>query len=261
METNVNPESEMMGEPGITDEAPGSETPVSASPTAESLDPVTGEAQSAPTEDIDEAPATLDELELSDSDMDEGAAIAAAAAAESYGYQTRINELLREIEVLKIQGDERMNQYARLSADFENFRKRNQKEREEMEVRIKCDTLRDLLPVVDNFERARSHIKPQTDVEMNIHKSYQGIYKQLVDGFKRLGVSPMRPEGQEFDPNFHDAVMREQTNEYPEGTVTEELQRGYMLGEQVLRHAMVKVAAPLESVVAPEESSDTDAES
>jgi molecular chaperone GrpE len=168
---------------------------------------------------------------------------------------------MREVEGLKLQNDERMNQYARLSADFENFRKRTQKEREESEVRIKCNTLHELLPVVDNFERARSHIKPTTDVEMNIHKSYQGIYKQFVDGLKRLGVSPMRPEGQEFDPNFHEAVMREQTNEYPEGTITEELQRGYMLGEQVLRHSMVKVAAPVESVVASEETYEPETDS
>jgi molecular chaperone GrpE len=81
---------------------------------------------------------------------------------------------------------------------------------------------------------------------MTIHKSYQGVYKQLVDSLKRLGVSPMRPEGQEFDPNLHEAVMREATDEHPEGTVLEELVRGYFLGDRVLRHAMVKVAAPKE---------------
>ena len=79
---------------------------------------------------------------------------------------------------------------------------------------------------------------------MAIHKSYQSVYKQLVDSLKRLGVSPMRPEGQEFDPNLHEAVLREPTDEHPEGTVLEELVRGYFLGERVLRHAMVKVAAP-----------------
>jgi molecular chaperone GrpE len=81
---------------------------------------------------------------------------------------------------------------------------------------------------------------------MTIHKSYQGVYKQLVDCLKRLGVAPMRPEGQEFDPNFHEAVMREPTDEHPEGTVLEELVRGYFFGDRVLRHAMVKVAAPKE---------------
>jgi len=82
---------------------------------------------------------------------------------------------------------------------------------------------------------------------MGIHKSYQGVYKTLVDSLKRLGVSPMRPEGQPFDPTYHEAMMRHYTDEHPEGTVVEQLVRGYTLGEQVLRHALVKVAAPKEA--------------
>ena len=106
---------------------------------------------------------------------------------------------------------------------------------------------------MDNFERARSQIKPQNDGEMAIHRSYQGVYKQLVDCLKRIGVSPMRAEGTEFDPNLHEAVMREPTNEYSEGVVIEELMRGYLLGERVLRHAMVKVAAAPMPVVTSED--------
>ncbi|MBD2212612.1 nucleotide exchange factor GrpE [Calothrix sp. FACHB-156] len=157
--------------------------------------------------------------------------------------------LTQQIESLKAQLEERSTQYLRIAADFENYRKRNQKEKEDLEVQVKRNTITELLPVVDNFERARSHLKPQTDSEMTIHKSYQGVYKQLVDCLKRLGVSPMRPEGQEFDPNLHEAVMREPTDEHPEGTVLEELVRGYYLGERVLRHAMVKVAAPKEDTL------------
>jgi molecular chaperone GrpE len=134
-----------------------------------------------------------------------------------------------------------------LAADFENFRRRTQKEKEDLEVQIKINSLGELLSVVDNFERARSHLKPQTDSELTMHKSYQGVYKDMVDRLKKLGVSPMRSEGQMFDPNLHEAVMREPTDQYPEGTVVEELVGGYMIGERVLRHAMVKVAA------APEE--------
>jgi molecular chaperone GrpE len=162
-----------------------------------------------------------------------------------------------EIESLKTQLEERNSQYVRIAADFENYRKRIQKEKEELEVLLKKNTILELLPVVDNFERARAQIKPQNDGEMNIHKSYQGVYKQLVDSLKRLGVSPMRPEGQLFDPNLHEAVMREHTDEHPEGTVLEELVRGYFLGERVLRHAMVKVAAPKEDVPSSEENQST----
>ncbi|BAU12787.1 heat shock protein GrpE [Leptolyngbya sp. NIES-3755] len=158
----------------------------------------------------------------------------------------------REIEGLKKQTEELNNQYMRIAADFENFRRRTQREREELETQIKCNTVKELLPVVDNFERARSQIKPQTEGESAIHKSYQGVYKDMVDRLKKVGVAPMKAQGKEFDPNLHEAVMREPTSEYPEGSVVEELMRGYMLDDKVLRHAMVKVAAPPEDGSASE---------
>ncbi|MBE9257749.1 MULTISPECIES: nucleotide exchange factor GrpE [Aphanizomenonaceae] len=157
-------------------------------------------------------------------------------------------DLSQQIETLKAQLEDRSTQYMRIAADFENYRKRTAKEKEEIDLQVKRNTITELLPVVDNFERARAHLKPQGDGEMTIHKSYQGVYKQLVDCLKRLGVAPMRPEGQEFDPNLHEAVMREPTDEHPEGTILEELVRGYYFGDRVLRHAMVKVAAPREDI-------------
>ncbi|MEM9091578.1 MAG: nucleotide exchange factor GrpE [Cyanobacteria bacterium P01_F01_bin.53] len=162
--------------------------------------------------------------------------------------------LQQQVEDLQTQLEDRTGQFTRLTADFDNFRKRTQTERENLEVQVKCNTISSLLEVVDNFERARSQIKPQNDGEMAIHKSYQGVYKQLVEAFKKLGVSPMRCEGQEFDPNLHEAVMREPTDEHPEGTVIDEFVRGYVLGERVLRHAMVKVATPLAPSANPSES-------
>jgi molecular chaperone GrpE len=149
-------------------------------------------------------------------------------------------------------------QYARLAADFDNFRKRNAKEKENLERQTKKTVITNLLPVVDNFERARVQIKPANDGEKNIHNSYQGVYKTLVDCLKKLGVAAMRPEGQEFDPNFHEAMLREPTNEHPEGTVIEQLMRGYVLGEEVLRHAMVKVAVPSEPVITSEETDSSE---
>jgi len=158
-----------------------------------------------------------------------------------------------KLKASQAQFEDVSGQYKRLAADFDNYRKRTQKEKEELDLQVKCTTLTKLLPIVDNFERARSQIKPQNEGEMNIHKSYQSVYKQMVDSLKQIGVSPMRPQGQEFDPNLHEAVMRETTTEYPEGTVTEELVRGYILGDRVLRHAMVKVAAAPEEPMATEE--------
>jgi molecular chaperone GrpE len=159
-----------------------------------------------------------------------------------------VASLMAQIADLTEQRDSAQNQYMRIAADFDNFRKRNAKEKEELEIRVKCSTIGDLLVVVDNFERARTQIKPQNEGESAIHKSYQGLYRQLVDGLKKSGVSPMRPEGQMFDPNLHDAIARQPTDEHPEGTIIEELQRGYFLGDKILRHALVKVAIPIEQL-------------
>lgn len=169
-----------------------------------------------------------------------------------------------EREATLAQLEDIKGQYARLAADFDNFRKRTAKEKDDLETQAKANVLKELLTVVDNFERARSQVNPQGEEAKAIHKSYQSIYKQMVDSFKRLGVAPMRPEGQPFDPNLHEAVMREASREHPEDTVIEELMRGYMLGDRVLRHSMVKVAtAPEDDEPAPsetvaEESEDTE---
>jgi molecular chaperone GrpE len=156
----------------------------------------------------------------------------------------------RDCESLKAESEEHKNQYLRLAADFENFRRRNQQEKESLEVQAKISTVTELLSVVDNFERARSFVKPQTEGETTIHNSYQGVYKDMVAQLKKIGVSPMRAEGKEFDPNLHEALMSEPTADHPEGTVMQELIRGYMMGDRVIRHARVKVAA------APEESAE-----
>lgn len=198
-------------------------------------EPVTAE-QSAETE-----PFTLDPDPAFDPNE-------AADSEAQPDLQETVQELTQRLDALKAQLDERNNQYARLAADFDNFRKRTQKEKEDLEQTVKCATVKELLPVVDNFERARSQIKPQTDAEMTIHKSYQGVYKDLVDRLKKIGVAVMRVENEPFDPNLHEAVMRETTADVPEGTIVEELRRGYTIGDQVLRHAMVKVAAAPDGV-------------
>ncbi|BAP17280.1 nucleotide exchange factor GrpE [cyanobacterium endosymbiont of Epithemia turgida] len=189
-------------------------------------------------------------------------------AAEEPTPEQTIATLTQEVEVLHgnlskeaQQSEILQKRYITLAAEFDNFRKRTEKEKKELEIQVKCRTISELLSVIDNFERARSQIQPVNDGELAIHKSYQGVYKNLVESLKRLGVAPMRPEGEPFNPLYHESMLRECTNNYPEGTVIEQLVRGYFLGEQVLRHAMVKVAAALaeESPVTPaEESTSTD---
>jgi molecular chaperone GrpE len=156
--------------------------------------------------------------------------------------QGEINDLREQLEQEKQQHQSLKAQYTRLVADFENYRRRTTKEQQDLQQQAKKKTINELLSVVDNFERARTQIKPANDGEMAIHKSYQGVYKNFVDSLKKIGVAAMRPEGKPFDPNYHEAMLREPTTEYEDGVVIEQLVRGYLLNDEVLRHAMVKVA-------------------
>lgn len=195
---------------------------------------------------VDSETTEATEVQSDDISQEENEKIFAAFQQENANLKKRLDEQTQQAEMSKAQ-------YARLAADFENFRRRTTKEKENLEVQVKKNIITNLLPVIDNFERARTQLKPNSDGEKAIHSSYQGVYKTLVECLKKMGVSAMRPEGQEFDPNYHEAMLREPTNEYPEGTVIEQLMRGYVLGDTILRHAMVKVAVPQEPVITSEE--------
>ena len=147
----------------------------------------------------------------------------------------RLEQLEKEHETLK-------NQYVRISADFENFRKRQSRDQDDLKIQLLSKTLTAILPIVDNFERARQQLKPESEEAQALHRSYQGLYKQLVEVLKQQGVAPMRVLEQQFDPNLHEAVLREPSEEFKEDIITEELQRGYHLDGKVLRHALVKVS-------------------
>ncbi|MGL6134808.1 MAG: nucleotide exchange factor GrpE [Prochlorococcaceae cyanobacterium] len=154
----------------------------------------------------------------------------------------RAARLEAQLAALRAEHDNLNSQYMRLAADFDNFRKRQSRDQDDQRVQIICSTLSEILPVVDNFERARQQLTPQHEEAQNLHRSYQGLYKQLVEVFKQLGVSPMRVEGEPFDPSLHEAVLREESHDHPEDVVIAELQRGYQLNGRVLRHALVKVS-------------------
>jgi len=147
----------------------------------------------------------------------------------------RLEQLEKEHETLK-------SQYVRIAADFENFRKRQSRDQDDLKIQLVSKALTSILPIVDNFERARQQLKPESEEAQALHRSYQGLYKQLVEVLKQQGVSPMRVVGQQFDPNLHEAVLREPSEEFKEDFIIEELQRGYHLEGKVLRHALVKVS-------------------
>lgn len=148
----------------------------------------------------------------------------------------------------------------RLNADFDNFRKRAEKERLSLASNIQGDVIESLLPMVDNFERAKTQIKIQTEGEEKIDKSYQGIYKQFVEIMKGFNVNVVNTVGKPFDPMLHEAIMREDSTLFEEGIIIEEFRRGFILGDKLLRPAMVKVSAGPGPAKAAEDCENASAE-
>ena len=169
--------------------------------------------------------------------------------SQSPDTEARLLQLEKEHETLN-------SQYMRIAADFDNFRKRQSRDQDDLKIQLTCTTLSEILPVVDNFERARQQLTPEGEEAQALHRSYQGLYKQLVEVLKQLGVAPMRVVDQTFDPTLHEAVMREPSDEKAEDIVIEELQRGYHLNGRVLRHALVKVSMGPGPKVSNDETSD-----
>ena len=129
----------------------------------------------------------------------------------------------------------------RQMAEFENFRKRSEKEKSTMYEMGARDIIERMLPVIDNFERGLATV-PEDEKGSPIAEGMEKIYKQFQKTLEEAGVKPIEAVGQEFDPNFHNAVMHVDDDSLGENIVAEELQKGYMYRESVVRHSMVKVA-------------------
>lgn len=133
------------------------------------------------------------------------------------------------------------DKYQRLMAEFENMRKRTEKESKRMYDIGAKEVLEKLLPVIDNFERAQMAVTEEQKEDAFV-QGIDRIYRQLIEYLTSVNVEPMNAEGKEFDPELHNAVMHIEDDTYNENVVLEELQKGYMYKEEVLRHSMVKVA-------------------
>lgn len=133
------------------------------------------------------------------------------------------------------------NQYLRLAADFDNYRKRQESERENL---IKFGTeqaLKKMIELADNFDRAEKAMEKIDDCE-KAKESFNILNKQFRDALTKLGLEQIKTEGEKFDPNLHEAVIQVPTDEHPEETVMQEMQKGYKFGDKVLRASMVSVA-------------------
>lgn len=145
-----------------------------------------------------------------------------------------VERLRREIASLK-------DHSLRTLADFDNFRKRSERDRRDFQRYALVDPMREFLPIMDNLERALAAGGSLEDLKAGVGM----IHKQMQDLLSRFHVQPVVAQGMRFDPAVHDAVMREESEEVKEPTVTGELQRGYVLHDRLLRPAMVKVAMPV----------------
>ena len=137
--------------------------------------------------------------------------------------------------------EELTDRLTRQMAEFDNFRKRTEKEKSQMyEIGAK-DIIEKILPVVDNFERGIAAV-PEEEKSNPFAEGMEKIYKQLMTTLEEIGVKPIEAVGQEFDPDFHNAVMHVEDEEVGENIITEEFQKGYLYRDSVVRHSMVKVA-------------------
>ena len=180
---------------------------------------------------------------------------ATACAEESYGEEkasrgekkkqkkteAELNEVKKSLEKKEAELAELNDKYTRLFAEYENFRKRTAKERESIYADAVCDALTQILPVLDNLERAAQY-NTEDVAETQMGKGLELTLKSFVETLAKLGVSEIEAQGKPFDPNVHNAVMHVEDESVGENQIVEVFMKGYAKGEKVLRHSMVKVA-------------------
>ena len=152
-------------------------------------------------------------------------------------------ELQSQVETLAQEKAALYDQLLRRQAEFENYRKRVERERTEDRHKARADLLVELLPVMDNFERALTSLQGSGADAAGLRHGVELIHRQLKDALTKFGLQPVEALGQTFDPHLHEAVTIEATDEHKENTVIEEFERGYKLGDRLLRPAKVKVAS------------------
>jgi molecular chaperone GrpE len=147
---------------------------------------------------------------------------------------------LSPAEALRREKDALQDRLLRTAAEFDNYRKRIDRDRREQSDAMAADALVDLLPIIDDLERALQ--APATGDADSFRAGVELIHRQMLDLLRKRGVKTIQAVGADFDPRFHESVMSEMSSEHREGEVLQELRRGYMLGDRLLRPAMVKVA-------------------
>lgn len=202
--------------------------------------PVSGEEDPETTEDtngeeqgVENEGASFEEADLSDSQIAEESQTSLGKEGFFSRKKDKKNPLQEKVEALN-------DKVMRQMAEFDNFRKRSEKEKSQMFDMGASSVLTKILPVIDNFERGFGMLQEE-DKEDAFTDGMIKVYKQLMTELESIGVKPIEALGKEFDPNLHNAVMQVDTKEVESGHVAQELQKGYLYKDTVLRHSMVAV--------------------
>lgn len=210
--------------------------------------PISFDGEERHEADSEEGSDKPDEVELAAGQSDQRRSVGAVAeevdAPEPCEpQQDLIARLQAQIDALTAEKTSLYDKLLRRQAEFENYRKRVERERGELYQHGRDDVLLQFLPVVDNFERALSSLETSEDDAEALRHGVELIHKQFKDALSKFGLEPVEAVGQTFDPHVHEAVTTEATDKHKENTVIEEFQRGYKIGDRLLRAAKVKVAS------------------
>ncbi len=180
-----------------------------------------------------------DEIDINETVKDEETAQESEQPEQTEQAEAQNNEADNDLQK---KYDELNQQYIRLAADFDNYRKRQAQERENLIKFGTEEALKKLIEVLDNFERGQKSLENVDDCE-KVKESFNLIQKQVYETLVKMGLEEIKAVGEDFDPNFHEAVMQTPTSEHKENTVIAELRKGYKYGDKVLRATMVNVAS------------------
>ncbi|MCP4374190.1 MAG: nucleotide exchange factor GrpE [Deltaproteobacteria bacterium] len=154
-----------------------------------------------------------------------------------------LKEIQAELETVKLEAKENYDRFLRVTAEFENYKKRSAREMDDFRKYANQSLIKEMLAVVDNLERALNSSNGNSSIDKCMADGVNLTLKEILKVFEKFNVKAIESVGQLFDPNFHQAMMQEETDKYPEKTVITELQKGYMIHDRLLRPSMVVVAA------------------
>ena len=160
------------------------------------------------------------------------------------GAENQLKEIQTKLEAKEQEAKETYDRFLRVSADFENYKKRSAREIEEFRKYANQALLKEMLSVVDNLELAINSSNHGKKTDKSLIEGLNLTLNEILRVFEKFSVKPIEAKGQAFDPAYHEAVMREETDDFPENTVISEFQKGYLIHDRLLRPAMVVVAAP-----------------